>query len=61
MSKKDNKSKDGSINLHIYNQEDAIMFRTIAKLKGISPQKLASQVIHNYIQNNLQINLKEEI
>lgn len=57
---KTDKTKDGSLSFHIYNQEIAGVFRYYAKLKGKAPQKLAVEIIENYLKENLIDKNKEE-
>lgn len=52
MSRRKN-TKDGSLSLHIYNQEIAGTFRYLAKRKNMTPQKLATKIIEEYIKENL--------
>lgn len=54
MSRRKN-TKDGSLSLHIYNQEIANTFRYLAKLKGMTTQKLATKIIEEYIKENLTL------
>lgn len=47
------KTKDGSLCIHIYNQEVAGAFRFYAKLKNKAPQKLATEIIEKFLKENL--------
>ena len=50
---KQTKTKDGSLSLHIYNQEIAGAFRYYAKLKNKTPQKLATEIIEKFLKEHL--------
>jgi hypothetical protein len=50
-----NKTKDGSLSAHIYNQITANVIRMIAKEKGITTQKLISQILDDYIKTHIDI------
>ena len=54
------KTKDGSLCIHIYNQEVAGVFRYYAKLNNTTPSKLAKEIIEEYLKENLIIKNKEE-
>lgn len=57
--KKYKNTRDGSLTLHIYNQEDAVLFRLLAKEFGVSPQRLGQIMIHQIIEENLKIGIKK--
>lgn len=57
---KTNKTKDGSLCIHIYNQEIAGAFRYYAKLNNKAPQKLATEIIEEYLKKNLIVKKESE-
>ena len=48
------KTKDGSLSLHIYNQELAGALRFYSRLKGISAQKLGNMILKDFIEKHLK-------
>lgn len=59
MPKKD-KTKDGSLSFHIYNQEIAGAFKYYAKLKNKTPQKLATEIIEQFLKEHLFVKIESE-
>lgn len=49
-----NKTKDGSLSIHIYNQEIAGITRYYAKLKGISTQRLITIILKDFFDKHLK-------
>lgn len=51
---KQNKTKDGSLSLHVYNQELAGALRFYARLKGVSTQRLVNMILKDFIEKHLK-------
>ena len=51
---KTTKTKDGSLSLHIYNQELAGALRYYAKLKGTSTQRLVNIILKDFLDKHLK-------